>query len=185
MTFEEIIVNSIIPVLSVLSAVWWLGRKIGDAATKDDLLQLKTELKDDMVRQEESLSGEYRGYRHFKPHPRPLPDASRRGALLANRESELLQTPNIHQNRHSLRTDNIRLEGRMKADNISLEERLTERIGRVEAKADRAIELAIANEGKLLSLTEKSDYIVRQVERIEARQYQQLTAAAIDVEEEN
>ncbi len=127
MTFEQIIVNSIIPVLSVLSAVWWLGRKIGDSATKDDLLQLKTELKDDMVRQEE----------------------------------------------------------RLKADNIRVEERLTERIGRVEAKADRAIELAIANEGKLLSLTEKSDYIVRQVERIEARQYQQLTAAAIDVEEEN
>lgn len=106
---DQFAVSAIVQVLSILTAVWWLGRKIGDAATKDDLTLLKADM--------------------------------------------------------------LRLEENVKADNIRLEESLKAEISRVEEKADQQ---ASANEAKLLSIGEKSDYIVRQVERIESRQYHQL-----------
>ncbi len=146
---DQFTISLIVSILSILSAVWWLGRKIGNAATKDDLTQLKADTKADMLRLEENVKA----------------DNIR---LEENVKADMLRLE------ENVKADNIRLEERMKADNIRLEESLKADISRVEEKADKANQQASANEARLLSIGEKSDYIVRQVERIESRQYHQL-----------
>ncbi|MDE2634949.1 MAG: hypothetical protein OXI30_01180 [Chloroflexota bacterium] len=58
MESNQLALDTVVMLLSILGSVWWLSRRIGEMASKDDLARHRTELKDDNIRLEESLKAD-------------------------------------------------------------------------------------------------------------------------------